>query len=59
MTEPAEVTRWYTVTLAADNLATPPTFTITATPKDAQVPDGVLTLNSIGTKQRDGDPAKW
>ena len=59
VTPPTDVSRWYTITLAADNAATPPTFTITGTPKDAQVKDGTLTLDSAGTKTRDGDPAKW
>jgi type IV pilus assembly protein PilE len=56
---PAEVSRFYTVTLAADNAGTPPTFTITATPTGAQVDDGVLTLDSTGTKMRAGDATKW
>ena len=56
---PAEVSRHYTVTLAADNSATPPTFTITATPTGAQVADGALTLDSTGTKTRAGDATKW
>ena len=61
VTLPAEVTRSYTVRITADNAATPPTFLITATPVAGtrQVADGVLTLNSIGTKMRDGDATKW
>ena len=56
-----DVSRWYDITVAANNAATPPTFTVTATPKagTAQVPDGVLTLDSAGTKTRAGDPTKW
>ena len=56
-----EVARFYDVTVAADNAAAPPTFTLTATPKAGtpQVADGTLTLNSAGTKARDGDSTKW
>jgi type IV pilus assembly protein PilE len=61
VTPPNDVTRWYTVTVTADNAATPPTFLVTATPVagTAQVPDGDLTLNSAGTKMRAGDATKW
>ena len=61
ITPAAEVTRFYDVTVAADNAATPPAFTFTATPKAGtqQLSDGVLTLNSAGAKSRDGDPTKW
>ena len=59
VTPPADVTRWYTITVAVDNAATPPTFIFTATPKDAQLNDGNLTLDSAGTKARKGDPTLW
>src|SRR5688572_11707707 len=61
VTVPADVERWYAVTVLPDNVATPPTFVVTATPKAGtqQEPDGVLTLDSAGTKARAGDPAKW
>ena len=61
VTPSTDVSRWYDFTVTPDNVATPPTFTLTATPKagTAQVPDGVLTLNSAGTKTRAGDPTKW
>ena len=61
ITPPVEVSKFYTVTMVDDNAATPPTFVITATPNagTSQVPDGVLTLNSAGTKARAGDPTKW
>ena len=61
VTPPNDVTRWYDVTVTTDPAATPPTFLVTATPKagTAQVPDGVLTLNSAGTKMRAGDATKW
>lgn len=59
ITPPADVTRWYDVTVVADNAATPPTFTFTATPKASQVPDGDLTLDSAGNKKRMGDATKW
>ena len=54
-----DVSRWYDITVAVDNAATPPTFTFTAKAKDAQIKDGDLTLDSAGTKTRAGDPTKW
>jgi type IV pilus assembly protein PilE len=61
ITLPADVSRWYDFLVVPDNVATPPTFVITATPKAGtqQAPDGALTLNSAGTKTRAGDPTKW
>ncbi len=59
VTPPTDVTRWYDFAIAVDNAATPPTFAIVGTPKDTQAKDGKLTLDSTGTKTRDGDPAKW
>ena len=43
---------FYTITVTPDNAATPPTFTITATPKagSAQASDGNLTLSHTGAK---------
>jgi type IV pilus assembly protein PilE len=49
---PADVSDNYTLTVTADNAATPPTFTVTAAPKTSQ-PDGEcgsLTYNQAGTK---------
>lgn len=50
MTIPAEVAPFYTVRVATT--ATPPTFTITATPLagTAQASDAALQLDSAGTK---------
>jgi type IV pilus assembly protein PilE len=61
VTEPEDVKRWYVITVVPDNVATPPTYLITATPKagTAQAPDGDLTLDSAGTKKRMGDSTKW
>ena len=42
--------RFYTATIAADNTATPPEFTVTATPTGDQLSDGNLTINSQGVK---------
>ena len=42
----------YTIAVAVDNSATPPTFAITGTPAGSQVGDGTLTLNSLGQKTR-------
>lgn len=41
---------FYDVTVAVNNAATPPNFTITATAKGDQVSDGNLTLTSAGAK---------
>ena len=43
---------FYTVTVAVDNTATPPTFTVTATAAGKQVSDGNLTINQAGAKTR-------
>jgi len=61
ITPPADVTKFYTITIAADNAATPPSFTITATPNagTSQVPDGDLTLTSTGVKKRKGGTLDW
>lgn len=54
MSVPAEVSSHYTVTVAANNAATPPTFTVTATPSGAQATNdakcGNLTYDQAGTK---------
>lgn len=56
MTAPADVSKHYTsITIAVS--ATPPAFTITATPTSSQqTADGALTLTSDGTK---GPSGKW
>lgn len=48
----------YTISVAVDNTASPPTFTITGTPQGSQVSDGTLTLNHLGQKTRAGT-AGW
>lgn len=49
---PAEVTKYYDLKVETDDTATPPTFTITSTPKSGtmQANDGTLTLDSKGNK---------
>lgn len=42
----------YDVTVAVDNAATPPTFTVTAAATGKQVQDGNLTINQTGAKTR-------
>ena len=42
----------YSVAVAVNNAATPPTFTATATATGKQVPDGDLTINQAGAKTR-------
>lgn len=46
--------QFYDITFdpAVDNTATPPSYTLCATPKSAQTNDGVLKLTSDGAKQR-------
>jgi len=45
---------FYTAITTVNNAATPPTYSITATATGNQVPDGDLTLNSVGTKTHNG-----
>jgi len=46
---------FYTVTVVANNAATPPTYTITATATGNQVSDGNMTLNNLGAKTLAGN----
>jgi type IV pilus assembly protein PilE len=52
MSVPAEVSPYYTVSIAVDNTATPPTYTISAAPISGtmQENDGTLSLDSTGAK---------
>jgi type IV pilus assembly protein PilE len=63
LTLPAEVSGNYTVTVAADNTATPPTFTVTATPSGTQAAKdtkcGTLTLDQTGTRTKSGTAASY
>jgi len=45
---------FYDATITIDNSATPPTYTITATPKGTQADDGNLTLDSTGARTHAG-----
>ena len=58
MTVPAEVAASYTVTVTSNSAATPPTFTVTATPKSTQATAdakcGNLTYDQAGTKGKSG-----
>lgn len=58
MTTPADVSKYYNVTI--DVVATPPSFTITATPiaGTQQASDGNLTLTSAGAKTH-GASTTW
>ncbi|MGA0023067.1 MAG: type IV pilin protein [Burkholderiales bacterium] len=55
---PADVSSRYTVTVDPSAPATPPAFTIVATPiaGTPQATDGVLTLDNLGVKTRNGQP---
>ena len=57
---PADVSRFYTVTIEPVAPTPPPSYTIIATPiaNSAQAPDGVLTLDHTGAKTRKGQ-AGW
>jgi type IV pilus assembly protein PilE len=51
---PSDVSPYYTVKVDPAAVTSPPTFTITATPKGDQVSDGALTLDHTGAKTRNG-----
>ena len=55
---PTEVASYYTVTVSADNTQTPPTHTVTATPRGSQLSQdtkcGTLTYNQAGAKGKSG-----
>lgn len=52
VTVPTDTSDYYTVDITADNTATPPTYTITATPKAGTIQEGesTLTLDSAGNR---------
>lgn len=54
MAVPTDVSTYYTITVTPAAAATPPQFTVTATPiaGGVQEPDGTLTLDNTGAKQR-------
>lgn len=58
---PSDVGARYSYAITADNAGTPPSFTITFTPKvgTPQASDGTLVLTSAGVKTRAGDASKW
>lgn len=58
LSAPPETNGKYTVSLTVDNTATPPSYTITATPVTGsmQASDGPLTLNQAGVKT---PASKW
>jgi type IV pilus assembly protein PilE len=58
VTTPPDVSRFYTIGIAATTAPPPPTYTITATPiaGSGQEPDGALTLTHDGAKTRNGQP---
>ena len=53
---PTDVSANYGYSIAVDNAATPPTFTITFTPAGAQSSDGAISLSSEGVKT---PASKW
>jgi type IV pilus assembly protein PilE len=52
MVVPAEVSRFYTMTMRPNNAATPPSYTVTAAPISGtiQASDGTMTLDNTGQK---------
>ena len=58
---PTEVSPHYTVTVTSNMAATPPTYTVTATPIGSQLSNdgkcGTLTLDSTGAKTKSGTAA--
>lgn len=56
MAVPPEVSDNYDIASTPDNVATPPTFVVTATAKGKQADDGNLSVNSLGQKTPSG---KW
>jgi type IV pilus assembly protein PilE len=56
LTVPTTASAKYTFVVAANNAATPPTFTITATATGTQAVDGPLTLDATGART---PAAKW
>jgi len=52
---------YYTISMTADNDATPPEYLITATPSGYQADDGAMRLNNTGTRIRTvgGTDAHW
>jgi type IV pilus assembly protein PilE len=58
LTVPDDVAQFYTVTINPAAPTLPPSFTLIATPLPGsrQVPDGALTLDSTGSKTRNGQP---
>jgi len=55
---PADVAQFYAVTINPAAPALPPSFALIATPLPGsrQIPDGALTLDSTGSKTRNGQP---
>ncbi len=55
LTVPSTVSKYYNVTLSSG--ATPPTFTVTATPKAGtqMAGESTLTINHLGVKEPSGD----
>ena len=61
VTIPANISSYYTVTMATNNGASPPSFTVTGTPTGSQASEkcGTLTINQSGTKTASGSGTCW
>lgn len=53
---PSDVSPYYDLKVDPATATSPPTYTITATPKGSQASDGVLTLDHQGAKTCKGNP---
>lgn len=56
LTVPSDVSAYYDLKVDPAVATSPPSYTITATPKGTQVSDGTLTLDHQGAKTRNGQP---
>lgn len=60
---PTELSGKYTLTVTADNAATPPTYLVTATPQGGQATGdtkcGVMTLSNAGAKTESGTATSY
>lgn len=61
LTMPAAVSPYYEINLASDNVARPPTFSVSAAPRGAQLADqcGTMTVNQRGEKSSSGTGRCW
>jgi type IV pilus assembly protein PilE len=61
LSAPGNIVNFYDFALATNNDTTPPTYTVTGTPKNDQIKDkcGTLSINQTGTKSASGTGGCW